>query len=190
MALKIYLASILLFFILAFAVKNIKTYLATKGSIKGKSKKLSASIILSTLIYILIALRLIFSQSNWMFEIDLNAYRSVNILALIFVSIGFIMGVLSLITMKNSWRVGIKYDQKTDLVTKGIYSLSRNPYFFSYDLLILGYILFFPSPLLLLLYLPLVVVFHFMILEEEKYLESVHGQEYLNYKKRVGRYIG
>jgi len=28
-----------------------------------------------------------------------------------------------------------------------------------------------------------------MILEEEKYLQSVHGEEYENYKNKVNRYL-
>ena len=45
------------------------------------------------------------------------------------VTTGFMLGILALIAMRNSWRVGIKYDQKTDLVISGIYRFSRNPYF-------------------------------------------------------------
>jgi protein-S-isoprenylcysteine O-methyltransferase Ste14 len=105
------------------------------------------------------------------------------------VSSGFILGILALIAMKNSWRVGIKYDQKTDLVTTGVYRFSRNPYFFSYDILILGYILIFPSIFLIIMYFSLVFIFHRMILEEEKYLQSIHGDSYLDYKRKVNRYL-
>ena len=186
---KIYLGLVLLFFILAFAVKNIKTYFSTGESIRGRSKKLTASILLSTLIYILILLRLIIIEPGWILEIHPPGYEILKIIGLAFVAIGFFMGIFSLIAMKNSWRVGIKYDQKTALVTSGIYRISRNPYFFSYDLLILGFIFVFPSPILVILYVPLVIVFHKMILEEEKYLENVHGEVYLLYKRRVNRYL-
>ena len=186
---KIYLISILLFFILAFAIKNIKTYLATKQSIRGESLKLTMSVLLSTIIYALILLRLTVLNPKWILEIDLLEYSFIKIVGLIFVTVGFIFGILALIAMKNSWRVGIKYDQKTDLVKTGIYRVSRNPYFLSYDILILGYILIFPSIILIVLFLALAVVFHKMILEEEKYLESVHGDNYLDYQKEVNRYL-
>lgn len=186
---KTYLGVILIFFILAFAIRNIKTYLSTKQSIRGKSVKLTMSILISTLIYFLILLRLTILEPKWIIEFDLSEYSHLKIIGLVFVSVGFILGILALIAMKNSWRVGIKYDQKTDLVTTGIYSVSRNPYFLSYNILIFGYILIFPSSILMVLYLMLVVVFHKMILEEEKYLLSVHNIAYMDYKRKVNRYL-
>ena len=186
---KIYLGAIIIFYILAFAIRNIKTYLSTGQSIRGKSKKLTASISLTTFIYLFIALRLTILKPIWFWEVNLLGYEIIRIIGLVFVTIGFIMGIFALITMRNSWRVGIKYEQKTKLVTSGIFRISRNPYFFSYDILIFGYILVFPSPILVIFYLTLVIVFHKMILEEEKYLESAHGTSYLDYKKKVNRYL-
>ena len=186
---KIFLGLTLIFFILAFAIRNIKTFFSTKQSIKGKSVKLTLSILISTIIYCLIILRLTILEPKWIIEIDLSGYKLINIFGLLFVSTGFILGILALIAMKNSWRVGIKYDQRTDLVTSGIFRISRNPYFLSYNILILGYILIFPSFILISLYLSLVIVFHKMILEEEKYLLSVHGESYVKYKKKVRRYL-
>ncbi len=186
---KTYLALTLIFFILAFAIRNIRTYLATKQSIRGKSVKLTMSIVISTLIYVLILLRLFILEPKWILEIDLSTYSQLRIIGLIFISVGFILGILALIAMKNSWRVGIKYDQKTDLVSNGIYGISRNPYFLSYNILIFGYILIFTSLILIILYIILVVIFHKMILEEEKYLQNIHNTEYLDYKRKVNRYL-
>jgi len=184
---KAYLGLILIFFILAFAIRNIKTYISTKNSIRGKSLKLTISVLISTIIYCLIFLRLTLLKPKFLFEIDLPT--GLNTIGLVFVTVGFILGILALIAMKNSWRVGIKYDQKTDLITTGIYRISRNPYFLSYNILIFGYILIFPSLILIVLYLILVIVFHKMILEEEKYLQSVHGASYEDYRSKVNRYL-
>ncbi len=189
MAANIYLAIVLLFFILAFAVKNIKTWLSTGLSIKGKSKKVNLSILLSTIIYVLILLRLFVLNPKWWFEFEVFDFGWLSGFGYVLVSFGFFVGLLALQAMKDSWRVGIKRDQKTDLVTYGVYSFSRNPYFFSYNILILGFIFIFPSIILIGLYLSLVVIFHKMILEEEEHLEEVHGENYLEYKGRVSRYF-
>ena len=185
---RLYLAAVLVFFILAFAVKNIKTWLATRQSIRGKSVKVNASIFLSTAIYALILLRLIFNQPAWLVEFSFSSTLPGNV-GVVLVSVGFVLGILALVSMRNSWRVGIKHEQKTELITSGIYRISRNPYFLSYNILILGFILIFPSPVLALLYLSLVVVFHQMILEEEQYLLKVHGQNYEAYRQKTGRYF-
>ena len=184
-----YLGLLLIFFIFAFAIRNLKTYLSTKKSIKGKSVKLTLSIFISTLIYLLILLRLTVLKPDWIFEFDLLIFEKLKYVGFGLVSLGFVLGVLALIAMRNSWRVGIKYDQKTELVSSGIYRLSRNPYFLSYSVLICGYLLIFPSLILLGLWISLALIFHRMILEEEEYLESVHGVDYLDYKKKVNRYL-
>lgn len=186
---KLYLGLIIVFFILAFAVRNIKTYLSTRQSIRGGSAKLTVSVLISTIIYCLILLRLAILEPKWIVEFDLSASKFIKWVGLSLVTVGFVLGILALIKMRDSWRVGIKYEQKTNLVTTGIYRFSRNPYFLSYDILIFGYILIFPSLILLLLYLMLVIVFHKMILAEEKYLETVHSTNYIDYKDKVNRYL-
>lgn len=185
----IFLSSILVFFILAFGLKNLLTFLKTKQSIKGKSAKLSLSIVLSTCIYILLFIRIFFGRINWLFELNFPFQNYLNFVGYSFVVLGFLIGLLALIEMKSSWRVGIKYDQKTSLITTGIYSISRNPYFFSYAVLIFGYFLVFPSIFILFLYVFLNVIFHKMILEEESYLAKIQGEKYKEYKERVNRYL-
>jgi protein-S-isoprenylcysteine O-methyltransferase Ste14 len=189
MATTIYLSGILLFFILAFFVKNIKTYLKTGLSIKNKSKKVNLSILLSSLIYILILCRLFFMPATWWFEFSFFNFGWLSGFGYVLISLGFLMGLLALQAMKESWRIGIPQNHKTELITYGIYSFSRNPYFFSYNLLILGFILIFPSLILMSLFIVLVIIFHKMILEEEMHLEKLHGENYLEYKSRVSRYF-
>lgn len=186
---RIGLGLILIFFICAFAIRNIKTYISTKQSIKGKSLKLTISILTSTIIYLVILLRLTILTPNWILELDFAIFDKLKFIGYGLIILGFGLGILALIAMKNSWRVGIKYEQKTDLVSSGIYRISRNPYFLSYSVLILGFILIFPSLILIGLLILLATVFHKMILEEEKYLESIHGDKYLDYKRKVNRYI-
>ena len=128
-------------------------------------------------------------KPDWILEWNPAGLPLLKYMGHVFIALGFSVGISALISLRNSWRVGIRYDQKTPLITNGIYRWSRNPYFFSYDLLILGYILLFPSPILIVLYIALVVTFHNMILEEEKYLEKAHGDAYSNYRQRTGRYL-
>ena len=50
---------------------------------------------------------------------------------------------ISVKTMGINWRAGVNEQQRTELVTTGIYRFSRNPAFVAFDLLYLGFALIF-----------------------------------------------
>ncbi len=78
----------------------------------------------------------------------------------------------------------------TKILDTGFYGYSRNPIYLGMILIYLGVTCLFNS-IWFLPFLPLcLLVIHFgVILREEKYLESKFGEEYLDYKKRVRRWI-
>ena len=104
--------------------------------------------------------------------------------------IGDIFFLISVIYMKDSWRAGIPEKDKTKLVTDGIYKFSRNPAFVGFDFMYTGVLLMFFNTGTLLFSLFSIVVLHLQILQEEKYMAKTFGEEYLEYKKKVFRYIG
>ena len=57
--------------------------------------------------------------------------------------------VTSVVTMRDSWRAGVSKTDKTELVTDGIYQISRNPAFLGFDLVYIGILLMFFNPCLL-----------------------------------------
>lgn len=104
-----------------------------------------------------------------------------------------IMGVLSFalatITMQDSWRVGIP-EEKTVLVTNGIYKWSRNPAFVGFDLLYLSICLLYFNIPLLMVSLWAAIMLHLQILQEETHMENMFGEEYVRYKNETMRYLG
>lgn len=78
---------------------------------------------------------------------------------------------------------------KHELRTTGIYQYSRNPMYASFIFLNTATFLFLPSILLLGIMIYGMVVHHFIILGEEKYLEGAFKNQYLNYKASVPRYL-
>jgi len=78
---------------------------------------------------------------------------------------------------------------KHELRTSGIYKISRNPMYASFIFLNTATFLFLPSLLLLIVMVYGMVVHHFIILGEEKYLEKEFGAAYLKYKSSVARYF-
>ena len=89
----------------------------------------------------------------------------------------------------DSWRVGVLEDQKTELVTTGIYRFTRNPYFVSYFLMLAAYTVLLQNFILFGLSILGFLFVHKMIIKEEKYLYSVHGDAYVEYKTKVPRYV-
>ena len=104
--------------------------------------------------------------------------------------VGCTFFVLSVYTMRDSWRAGIPESDQTEMVTGGIYKISRNPAFVGFDLTYIGLLLMYFNPVLFIFTCFAVVMLHLQILQEEKYLPGVFGEAYENYRRSVCRYLG
>ena len=102
---------------------------------------------------------------------------------------GVIFFILAILSMRDSWRAGVDETQKTSIVTGGIYKVSRNPAFVGFDMLYLGTALALPNLILLVASVIGILLLHFQILEEEKYLPQAFGDEYWQYRNRTPRYF-
>lgn len=110
--------------------------------------------------------------------------------------VGIVMGIFGVIffafatiTMKTSWRVGIP-EEKTTLITQGIYKISRNPAFVGFDLVYISTCLMFFNIPLLIVSIWAMVMLHLQILQEENHMHQMFGEEYDTYKKHTLRYLG
>ena len=113
----------------------------------------------------------------------------VRYVGLILFAFGTCLFIIAMITMKDSWRAGIPADEKTAMVTIGIYKFSRNPAFLGFDLTYIGACLAFSNIILFIIAVITITLMHLQILEEEKFLESTFSKEYITYKSKVGRYF-
>lgn len=99
--------------------------------------------------------------------------------------------VISILTMKDSWRAGVSETDRTELITDGIYQISRNPAFLGFDLVYIGVLLMFFNWWLLGFSVFAILTFHIQIVKvEEPFLVSIFGQTYTEYKRKVNRYLG
>lgn len=110
---------------------------------------------------------------------------------------GFLVGLLgdftfliAVLQMKDSWRAGIPDQDKTKLVTTGIYRFSRNPAFLGFDLMYLGVMLMYFNSLTLLFTLFAMTMLHLQILQEETFLSDRFGEAYRAYQIETRRYLG
>lgn len=78
----------------------------------------------------------------------------------------------------------------TAIVASGVYRFSRNPIYLAMILLYTGAGLLLDSLWVLLFAVPVLFLINFgVILREEKYLTAKFGGEYLDYQKRVRRWL-
>lgn len=112
-------------------------------------------------------------------------------LGLIAAALGDAAMIAAVLEMKDSWRAGVSTTDKTELVTTGVYSISRNPAFLGFDLVYAGILLsFFSWPLLIVSVLAAVMLHLQITRVEEPFLPDAFGQAYVDYCKHVNRYLG
>ncbi len=114
---------------------------------------------------------------------------ALRVIGVMLVGAGDILFIAAFTTLKNSWRAGIDENQKTELVTDGIYRFSRNPAFAGFDLIYIGCVLAVGNVWMAVWGALSIVMMHFQILEEEKHLQKMFGQPYAEYKEKVRRYL-
>jgi protein-S-isoprenylcysteine O-methyltransferase Ste14 len=101
---------------------------------------------------------------------------------------GLAVTLLAQAQMGASWRVGID-DRTTALVTGGLFAVSRNPIFFGMFLSFLGVVLITPAPWTATGFAVAVPLISLQVRLEERNLLRIHGQAYLDYAARVGRFL-
>ena len=106
-------------------------------------------------------------------------------------SCGVVVFIFAVVTMRDSWRAGVSETERTELVTIGIYQISRNPAFLGFDLVYIGIVLMFFNWVLLAVSAFAGLMFHLQIVNvEEDFLARTFGEAYLDYRKKVNRYLG
>ena len=97
--------------------------------------------------------------------------------------------ILAQAQMGNSWRIGIDTEHRTELVQSGVFRLSRNPIFLGMMVTLLGLFLVIPNVGTLITLLLGIILIGIQVRLEEEYLARTHGEEYLEYRRNVRRWI-
>ena len=110
--------------------------------------------------------------------------------------VGWVFLMLSLIIvwiaqsqMAKSWRIGIDEKNKTKLVTKGLFSISRNPIFLGIMIANIGLFIVIPNAFTLLIISLSTISINTQIRLEEEFLKREFGKDYFEYAKKVRRWI-
>ncbi len=110
--------------------------------------------------------------------------------------LGWALLILSLIVvrlaqsnMKESWRIGIDEENKTELVTTGFFTFSRNPIFLGIMIANVGLFLVLSNAFTLLIIALSTISINTQIRLEEAFLLQAHGAKYSKYKGEVNRWL-
>lgn len=104
--------------------------------------------------------------------------------------ISFIWILIAQSQMGRSWRIGIDDENQTELVTQGVFRVSRNPIFLGMRLNLLGLFLILPNALTLAIWLLGDAAIQLQVFLEEDYLTRTHGASYQKYQAATARYMG
>ena len=103
--------------------------------------------------------------------------------------ISLVWTILAQTQMGDSWRIGIDTERRTKLVHKGVFTLSRNPIFVGMIVTLLGLFLVIPNVGTLVTLVVGIILIGIQVRLEEEYLTRAHGDEYIEYRRNVRRWI-
>jgi protein-S-isoprenylcysteine O-methyltransferase Ste14 len=112
------------------------------------------------------------------------------ILGAIFLYLGVTCILWGFISLGMAFRTSIDYQERTRLVTAGVYRFSRHPMAAGLMLTGLGTALMHQSGFLTVAAVGLIVANLLRVRNEEKQLRRILGDEYLRYMERVPRFPG
>ncbi len=128
---------------------------------------------------------------NWyqyLMPIDYLEFEGLQITGLVLLIISFLWTSIAQYQMSSSWRIGIDYNETTELISNGLFKYSRNPIFLGVLISYLGTFLIIPNILSFSILIVTFVTIQMQVRLEEEYLEAVQGQD-LDYKSKVLRWL-
>ncbi len=135
---------------------------------------------------------LLFLFSDDLFQLYLIHFLDIKILkyvGIFLMILSLIWVVIAQIHMKNSWRIGIDEESRTELITSGLFKFSRNPIFLGMIVSLIGFFMSLPTMISLLFLILGIVLIQIQIRLEEVFLLKQHGENYVDYKNRVRRLL-
>lgn len=94
-----------------------------------------------------------------------------------------------LILIASAWEILYKAQQKNVLATTGAYRYLRHPQYVGFILIIVGFLLQWPTLITLIMAPILIIRYILLAKQEEKEMESKFGTIYQNYKKQTSGFF-
>jgi len=189
------------FLILILMIYGRVVFLKRKGvTISSAGRKAVKTSLFIYLVFLVIMLLWLWEISKPVFQISFSVLPEIitqllfhsdliQITGVVIISISLIFMLITLLNFRNSLRFGLDKNNRGKLVTSGIFAISRNPFFLSLDLYFLGIAVLLPNLFFIGFAVLALVGIHFFILKEEKFMVKNYDEEYLEYCRKVPRYL-
>ena len=113
-----------------------------------------------------------------------------NYLGIVLILVGLLIDVLAWMLFRRRKTTLNPYKRPLKLVNSGLFKISRNPMYLGMDLVLWGLLIFFGSLITFIFPILFIILIEKLFIRfEEKNLEKMFGKKYLNYKKKVRRWI-
>ena len=106
----------------------------------------------------------------------------------LFIACGTVITVVAQGQMGTAWRIGID-DRPTELITRGLFALSRNPIFSGMILTLIGAVLIAHAVWSILFASVTILLISVQTRFEEQHLVELHGEKYVAYAQQVRRFL-
>jgi protein-S-isoprenylcysteine O-methyltransferase Ste14 len=132
--------------------------------------------------------------SFFFFPEEISVPYPFNFLGVLAIVLGFVLVVWANYTLLFVGKIGLNarepFQTPSTLVIEGPYKFSRNPIYLSVIIILIGLAILVGSLSIFIIAIVLFIIFwKWFVSWEEKKLEEVFGEEYLEYKKRVRRWF-
>lgn len=188
---------LLAYLVITFILPSVRVYKKTGINPVTFGKSDNAHDYIGTIMKVLTGLLVI---AVLLFALSANTYKYLNPIfflqidwlkytGLIIIHASLIWIVIAQHHMKQSWRIGIDEKNKTELITNGLFGISRNPIFLGMIISTIGIFLIIPDTLTFFVVVTSYIVIQIQIRLEEEFLIKQHGTVYTAYKERVRRLL-
>jgi protein-S-isoprenylcysteine O-methyltransferase Ste14 len=114
------------------------------------------------------------------------------ICSVVLLAVGLVCCIAGIVSFRQAKTTvnPLKPELATELVSSGIYTISRNPMYLGFALFLLSFAVYLASPLAIMAVVGFVLYMNrFQIKPEERALEKIFGVAFTDYQARVRRWL-
>ncbi|MCX6284003.1 MAG: isoprenylcysteine carboxylmethyltransferase family protein [Bacteroidetes bacterium] len=180
---------IIFFLLISLVLAIVGRAIVTKQSIIGRPPVPSFYFILAKILVLVNLIFLLLRGLNISGDRMFIKVVYIDWFAVSLLIIGTVILFISTIQLNTDLIFGLSSSESHKLQTKGIFSISRHPFYLGFLLILFSSCLLTPHFINIISFIGAWFIHHFIMIKEEEYLTSQYGDEYRQYAQKVNRYL-